>query len=227
MTIRADAHKPEFHRAAPPQLPVRVATTANITIATALNNGDTIDGVTLATGDRVLVKDQSTGSQNGVYIAGVTPARAFDMAEGVAAYGAVIYVVDGTANGGKLFKNTNTTVPTIDTTALTFTEFSSGITGITVQDEGTPLATAATTLNFVGPLVAATGTGATKTVTVTGALDDLTDVTITSPASADRLRYNGSAWVNTTLIWRPVMAFDGTNWYVVVSGTDGAVMTEA
>src|SRR5262245_59400381 len=38
---------------------VRVATTVDITIATALNNGDTLDGVTLATGDRVLVKDQS------------------------------------------------------------------------------------------------------------------------------------------------------------------------
>ena len=37
----------------------QVATTANITIATALNSGDSIDGVTLANGDRVLVKDQS------------------------------------------------------------------------------------------------------------------------------------------------------------------------
>ena len=47
---------------------VRAATTANITIATALNNGDTLDGVTLATNDLVLVKDQSTAIQNGVYI---------------------------------------------------------------------------------------------------------------------------------------------------------------
>jgi hypothetical protein len=126
MTIRLDAHKPEFHRAAPPQLPVRVATTANLTISTGLNAGDTVDGVTLAAGDRVLVKDQSTGSQNGVYIAGVTPARAFDMEEGVAAYGAVIYVVAGTANGGKTFRNTNTTVPTIGTTALTFADYTPG-----------------------------------------------------------------------------------------------------
>ena len=51
---------------------VRVATTENITIATALNAGDPIDGVTLADGDRVLVKDQSTASQNGIYVAGAS-----------------------------------------------------------------------------------------------------------------------------------------------------------
>ncbi|BCV05549.1 MAG: hypothetical protein CM15mV110_030 [Caudoviricetes sp.] len=39
------------------------ATTGNITISTALNNGDTLDGVTLSTNDRVLVKDQSTATQ--------------------------------------------------------------------------------------------------------------------------------------------------------------------
>jgi hypothetical protein len=126
MTIRLDAHRPEFHRAAPPQLPVRVATTANVTISTALNAGDSIDGVTLAAGDRVLVKDQSTGSQNGIYIAGATPARAFDFEEGVAAYGALIYVVAGTANGGTLWRNTNTTVPTIGSTALTFADYTPG-----------------------------------------------------------------------------------------------------
>lgn len=167
-TIRLDAHKPEFHRAAPPQLPVRVATTANITISTALNSGDTIDGVTLATGDRVLVKDQSTGAQNGIYIVRASPGRAYDFLEGVAAMGALIYVIAGTANGGKMFKNTNTTLPTIGTTALTFSEFNSGISGITVQDEGTPLTTAATTLNFTGAGVTATGSGATKTIDIPG-----------------------------------------------------------
>src|SRR3990167_8472596 len=46
---------------------VRAATTANITIATALNNGDTLDGLTLADGELVLVKNQTTASQNGIY----------------------------------------------------------------------------------------------------------------------------------------------------------------
>jgi len=132
--IRSDAHGPEFHRKAPPQLPVLVATTANIAIATALNAGDAIDGVTLADGNRVLVKNQSTGSQNGIYIVGPTPSRAFDMAEGLAAWGAVIYVIAGTANGGSLWVNTNTSLPTIDTTALTFATLSGGSGAPTTAD---------------------------------------------------------------------------------------------
>ena len=55
------------------------ATTANITISTALNNGDTLDGVSLSTGDRVLVKNQNTSSQNGIYVVGASPARADDL----------------------------------------------------------------------------------------------------------------------------------------------------
>lgn len=103
-----------------------------------------------------------------------------------------------------------------------------GGSALTVENEGTPLATDADTLDFVGPLVTASGTGATKTITVTGALDDLTDVTITSPASSDRLRYNGSAWVNSALVWVPVMVEDGATglWYVAVTGDGDAVMTE-
>ena len=63
------------------------ATTANITISTALNNGDTLDGVTLSTNDRVLVKDQSTSSENGIYVVGASPARASDLAAGADAAG--------------------------------------------------------------------------------------------------------------------------------------------
>lgn len=57
---------------------VDVATTANITIATALNSGDILNGRTLANGDRVLVKDQTVTEQNGVYVVSATPARATD-----------------------------------------------------------------------------------------------------------------------------------------------------
>jgi len=46
----------------------RVATTGNVDLSTALEAGDTVDGVTLVAGDRVLVKSQSTTSQNGIYV---------------------------------------------------------------------------------------------------------------------------------------------------------------
>lgn len=116
----AERHLPHFHRRQPIKEPVRVATTGNITIATALNVGDSIDGVTLADGDRVLVKSQSTVSQNGLYVAGATPVRAYDQSTDDPAFAFLVYVMAGTVNGGTLWKNTNTSVPTIDTTALTF-----------------------------------------------------------------------------------------------------------
>jgi hypothetical protein len=226
---------PELTRGVAWKKPCRVATTASITISTALNNGDTVDGVTLATGDRVLVKDQSTGSQNGIYVVGVTPIRAFDMdqdlttavaAEEIA--GAFVYVIAGTANAGKVFHTTNVPGGTLGSTTITWAEFTPGTTfTLTVKDEGTPLATGATSLDFVGPLVTATGATAAKTITVTGALDDLTDVTITSPAAADRLRYSGTAWVNSALIWTPLTVFDGTTWLPLVDGSGNAIMAEA
>lgn len=61
----------------------------------------------------------------------------------------------------------------------------------------------------------------------TANLDDLGDVTITSPATADRLRFDGSGWRNSALIWRPVMTYDGTNWLVLVDGDGNAIMAEA
>lgn len=74
---------------------------------------------------------------------------------------------------------------------------------MTIKDEGTPLATAATSLDFVGAGVTATGAGAAKTITIPGvaaALDDLTDVVITTPVAAQFLRYSGSVWVNAALV---------------------------
>jgi len=82
---------------------VRAATTANITIATALNDGDTLDGVTLATGDLVLVKDQSTKSQNGIYEVGVTPARHVSFDTWADLIGLEVSVVVGTANANTLW----------------------------------------------------------------------------------------------------------------------------
>jgi len=100
---------------------VRVATTANITIATALNVGDTLDGVTLAAGDRVFVKDQTSPAQNGVYVAGATPARATDYAAWENFLGASITVAEGTTNAGTTWVSDAPKAGTIDTTSLTFT----------------------------------------------------------------------------------------------------------
>ena len=104
----------------------QVATTANITIATALNSGDSIDGVTLANGDRVLVKDQSVSSQNGIYVVGDTPVRADDLATGAAAAGAFTFVESGSTNADIGFVCTsNKGSAVVGTNNLAFSTFSS------------------------------------------------------------------------------------------------------
>jgi len=102
------------------------ATTGNITIATALNNGDTLDGVTLSTNDRVLVKDQSTASENGIYIVGTSPARADDLAAGDDAAGMFTFVEQGSTNADIGFVCTsNKGSAVVGTNNLAFSQFSS------------------------------------------------------------------------------------------------------
>jgi len=101
------------------------ATTGNITIATALNNGDTIDGVSLSTNDRVLVKDQSTASENGIYIVGSSPARADDLAAGADAAGMFTFVEKGTVNADNGFVcSSDKGSAVVGTNNLTFVQFS-------------------------------------------------------------------------------------------------------
>jgi hypothetical protein len=103
----------------------KAATTGNITISTALNNGDTLDGVTLVTNDRVLVKDQSTASQNGIYIVGSSPARASDLAAGSDAAGMFTFVEQGTVNADNGFVCTSNKGSAVTgTNNLTFAQFS-------------------------------------------------------------------------------------------------------
>lgn len=101
---------------------VRVATTANIT----LSGTQTIDGVSVIAGDRVLVKDQSTGSQNGIYVcAAGSWSRATD-ADGSSEVtaGMVVVSTEGTVNSDKLWELTTNDPITLGTTALTFEAFS-------------------------------------------------------------------------------------------------------
>jgi hypothetical protein len=78
---------------------VRAATTADITIATALNSGDSLDGVTLSNGDRILVKNQTDKAENGIWVVAATPARAGDAdGAGELSGGSFVFVEEGTAN---------------------------------------------------------------------------------------------------------------------------------
>ena len=106
---------------------VRVATTANGTLASAFANNSTVDGITLATGDRILLKDQSTGSENGIYTVNASgaPTRATDFdADSEVTGGTFFFVEEGTVNADNGFVMTNDGAVTVGTTALTFTQFS-------------------------------------------------------------------------------------------------------
>jgi hypothetical protein len=127
---------------------VRAATTAAITLATGLENGDTIDGVTLATGNRVLVKDQADATENGIYVVAVSgaPTRSTDAdtaAEITASF--AVFVEEGTANADSGWTLTNNGSVTIGTTQLTFTQF----TGLGQITAGAGLTKTANTLDVI------------------------------------------------------------------------------
>ncbi len=89
----------------------------------------------------------------------------------------------------------------IDSAYIQAREATGGGSAITIQDEGSSLSTAATTLNFVGSAVTASGSGSTKTITITGggagiALSDLS-VTTGSAAGGGSLSYNNGTGVFT------------------------------
>lgn len=115
---------------------VRAATTANVTLASDLENGDTLDGVTLATGDRILVKNQSTGSQNGIYTVNASgaPTRSTDADTGAElTSNFAVFVEEGTTNADQGYVLTNDGAITVGTTALAFTQFT-GLGQITAGD---------------------------------------------------------------------------------------------
>ena len=114
---------------------VRVASTVNITLTAP---GATIDGVTMASNDRFLVKDQSTASQNGIYVwnGAASPAtRALDANTYAELEAAVVQVEEGTGNGGTTWRQSGVN-GTIDSTAVTWTSFGATVASATTTVQG-------------------------------------------------------------------------------------------
>jgi hypothetical protein len=130
---------------------VVASTTANITLATDVEDGDVLDGVTLATGNRILVKNQSTASENGIYVVAASgaPSRATDFdTPGEIDGGDFVFVTGGTANDSKGFVQINV-VGTIGTDPIEFTQFSGAGTfvagnGLTLTDNSFSINTSIT-----------------------------------------------------------------------------------
>ena len=120
----------------------RAATTANIDLTADLQNGDTLDGITLATGNRILVKDQSTGSQNGIYtvVASGTASRDTDFDTTAELAGQLAIIQEGTSNGDKIFLCTTDSDASLGSDTITFTQvqpqFTGTVSSVAVADAG-------------------------------------------------------------------------------------------
>lgn len=113
--------------------PVRVATTTTGTLASAYENGDTVDGITLVTGDRILLKDQSTQTENGIYTVNVSgaPTRALDADSAAELLNATVFVVQGTVNADKAYTQTTNVTgtgagPVIGSDNIVWAQFGGG-----------------------------------------------------------------------------------------------------
>ena len=101
--------------------PARAASTTNVTLAAP---GATMDGVTLAVNDRLLLKNQTTASENGIWVwaaSGSALVRAVDAdVSGELAPGTAVTVTEGTTNADKAFIIISDTAITIGTTSQTW-----------------------------------------------------------------------------------------------------------
>ena len=130
---------------------VRVATTAAINLSSDLEAGDVVDGVTLVAGDRVLVKNQGTASENGIYVAVASSAGAASRATDAdsnteVTAGMFTFVEEGTVNADSGFVLTTDGPITLGSTSLVFVQFS-GAGQITA---GAGLTKSGNTLDVVG-----------------------------------------------------------------------------
>ena len=175
---------------------VEAASTGNLTISSDLQNGDTVDGVTLATGDEVLLKNQSTDSQNGIYtvVSSGTASRATEYDAIAEISGQIVVVNQGTANDNTLWLCTTNSSATLDSDSISFTK-------ITPQNVGDVTLTGTQTLTnktLTAPVLSGSASSAgsilfkedtdngTNSVTLKGAAATA-DVTVTLPAAADTL----------------------------------------
>lgn len=127
---------------------VYVATTVAGTLSTSFTNGQVIDGITLITGYRILIKNQTNGIENGIYTinASGSPTRSLDMATGSHAGGSYVFIQNGTTNinQGFVCTNTNGVSDVVDTNILSFTQF----TGVADIIAGTGILTSGNTISI-------------------------------------------------------------------------------
>ena len=191
------------------------ATTANIT----LSGEQTIDGI-LTSSSMVLVKNQTTLSQNGLYLSAAGAwTRALDAATGAEILGMAVYIqAGGTVNGGTGWTNSNTTAITLGTTSITFAQFGAGATytnGTGIGLAGNVFSNTGVTSLVAGTNINISGATGAVTVSVTGAVASSVNLTGTI---ANSISFQSASGVTSYIS-------PGTAGQVVISNGAGSAPT--
>ena len=151
----------------------QAATTANVSIASGLVTGTVIDGVTLATGNRVLVKSQSSSAENGIYVVSAGAATRSSDANDITELnaGVVTSILAGTINASIAYLQTSV-IATLGTSTQSWTQLgvaaattiSQGDTSVACSDSGTGLINKTCDGTLMGCISAANGLRCTKAV---------------------------------------------------------------
>jgi hypothetical protein len=212
---------------------VVAATTTNGTLATAFANGQTVDGVTLATGNRILIKNQTDQTANGIYTVNASgaPTRSTDMNLGEEFPSAYVFVEQGTTNADTGWVCTNNSPVTLGSTNITWAQFSGAGTyvagdGLTLVGNtfnvgaGTGITVGADTVSLTNTSLTVNGTSISLggSGTVTAAAGTLTGATLASGVTASSLTSFGA----TPTITSPLLTLSSTT-----STTSGRIAFDA
>ena len=158
------------------------ASTANVNLSNGLEAGDSIDGVTLVAGDRVLLKDQTDATENGLYLAVSSGAASRDPEHDTIAElsGGMVVVNQGSTNDNKIFLCTTDNTGSVGSTNITYTVITPSnvgtVTSVAVADSGSseftvansPITSSGTITLAVNSIantkITGLGTASTKTV---------------------------------------------------------------
>ncbi len=202
------------------------ATTSNVDLSTDLEAGDIIDGVTLSAGNRVLVKNQSTTSQNGIYTAVTSGAavRATDFNEASEIQGGdFVFVTGGTANDNTGWVQVNT-VTTVGTDPIVFVQFS----GAGTYLAGNGLTLTGNTFSINTSITADTSSAQTLTnKTISGSDNTLSNISLTTAVTGTLPIANGGTNI-TTYTTGDILYASATNTLSKLGiGNNGDVLTVA
>ena len=175
---------------------VRVVTTANGVLATAFAAGQTVDGVLLALGDRILLKEQTTASENGIYVVTAgAPTRSADLAVGASAAGVYVFSEEGTTNADRGFVCiTDGGSDVVGTDSLSWTIFSHH-----QISAGTNLVKSGDTISFPGTVDSTLLLASGSLTDTTGAISfDDENLSTSGTLASGNLAVTGTAAVSST-----------------------------